>query len=321
MCPLSICPLCGRGVHGTIVRVDDQHAIDEVACNTCGTFRVSDAAKHALEGAYWTDRRWMLSGVTRRASDNGSPLELRSDNLEEFARFAQVPATPFEAMDGMMRLISTRVRDIVGRCVLDIDHDYPLTYSAGPHEFTHVMVLLESRGLIGRVGNAAREGRVEIALGLDGWSEIDRLRRTSPNSDQAFVAMSFDDDMRSLFSDAIKPALEATGYQPFRVDNRPHNEKIDDRIVAEIRQSGLVVADFTRQKNGVYWESGFAQGLGIPVIRTCNSDDLKANKLHFDTRQYLHVEWASEAELRQKLELHIRATIPGRATAKRRGRA
>jgi len=133
--------------------------------------------------------------------------------------------------------------------------------------------------------------------------------------------MSFDDDMQPLFTDAIKPALEATGYQPFRVDNRPHNEKIDDRIVAEIRQSGLLVADFTRQKNGVYWEAGFAQGLGIPVIRTCHLDDLKANKLHFDTRQYLHVDWTTEAELRQKLELHIRATIPGRATAKRRGPA
>jgi hypothetical protein len=43
----------------------------------------------------------------------------------------------------------------------------------------------------------------------------------------------------------------------------------------------LLVADFTGQRGGVYWEAGFAQGLGIPVIRTCKSDELW--KLHFDT--------------------------------------
>jgi len=49
-----------------------------------------------------------------------------------------------------------------------------------------------------------------------------------------------------------------------------------------------------------------------------NSAELKL--LHFDTRQYLHFGWSTHAELRERLELHIRATIPGRATAKRRGK-
>jgi nucleoside 2-deoxyribosyltransferase len=83
--------------------------------------------------------------------------------------------------------------------------------------------------------------------------------------------MWFAEDMRPVYDRAIAPALDATGYTPFRVDLRPHNEKIDDRIVAEIRRSGLVVADFTGHRGGAYWEAGFAQGLGIPVIRTCRS--------------------------------------------------
>jgi nucleoside 2-deoxyribosyltransferase len=115
-----------------------------------------------------------------------------------------------------------------------------------------------------------------VQLTLRGWQQVQDLRSTSSNSDQAFVAMSFDDDIRPLFANAIAPALDSTGYAPFRVDGLLHNEKIDDRIVAEIRQSGLLVADFTQQKNGVYWEAGFAQGLGIPVIRTCHTDDIKS---------------------------------------------
>jgi len=63
-----------------------------------------------------------------------------------------------------------------------------------------------------------------------------------------------------------------------------HNEKIDDLIVAEIRKSGLVVADFTGDRGGVYFEAGYARGLGLPVIWPCRKDWLE--KLHFDTEHY-----------------------------------
>ena len=35
-----------------------------------------------------------------------------------------------------------------------------------------------------------------------------------------------------------------------------------DRIIAQIRASKFVVADFTRNRGGVYYEAGFALGLG-----------------------------------------------------------
>ena len=53
-----------------------------------------------------------------------------------------------------------------------------------------------------------------------------------------------------------------------------HSGKIDDRIIAEIRTAGLVVADFTGSRGGVYYEAGFASGLGIPVIWSCREDHL-----------------------------------------------
>jgi nucleoside 2-deoxyribosyltransferase len=68
------------------------------------------------------------------------------------------------------------------------------------------------------------------------------------------------------------------------------------------------VADFTLHKAGVYFESGFALGLGIPVIWTCREDELV--KTHFDTRQYNHVVWKDEQDLFEKLKRRIEATIP-----------
>jgi len=70
-----------------------------------------------------------------------------------------------------------------------------------------------------------------------------------------------------------------------------------------------VVADFTGSRPGVYFEAGFAMGLGIPVIWTCQHDDV--GKLHFDTRQYAHVCWDAAADMRTKLRNRIAATIPG----------
>jgi len=120
--------------------------------------------------------------------------------------------------------------------------------------------------------------------------------------------MWFHESTRDAFDVGIGPALEATGYRALRIDLVEHNEMVDDRIIAEIRRSGLVVADFTGQRHGVYFEAGLAMGEGVPVIRSCHDADVP--KLHFDTRQFNHVVWKEPRELREKLEARIRATMP-----------
>jgi hypothetical protein len=44
--------------------------------------------------------------------------------------------------------------------------------------------------------------------------------------------------------------------------------------MAEIRRSRFVVADYTGQRNGVYFEAGFGLGLGLVVIPTCRADEV-----------------------------------------------
>jgi nucleoside 2-deoxyribosyltransferase len=127
---------------------------------------------------------------------------------------------------------------------------------------------------------------------------------------QAFVATWFHTDLDDVWENGLKPALQETGYEPLRIDRIEHNEKIDDRIIAEIRNSGLLVADFTGHRGGVYFEAGFAMGLGMPIIRTCRDTDIK--ELHFDTRQYGHVVWTDVSDLKEKLINRINATLPNK---------
>ena len=129
--------------------------------------------------------------------------------------------------------------------------------------------------------------------------------------------MWFDKSMDEAYGSGIRPAIEKAGYRPVRIDEKPHNKKIDDEIIAEIRRSRFVVADFTEgeegTRGGVYYEAGFAHGLNIPVIFTCRKDSLE--RVHFDTRQYNHVVWEDFNHLRESLVQRISAVIgdgPGR---------
>ena len=131
------------------------------------------------------------------------------------------------------------------------------------------------------------DGDLSNRLTPEGWEKVDQLRKVQTDSSQAFVAMWFDDAMDQAWKEGSKPALVATGFRPLRVDLEEHNEKIDDYIIAQIRRSGLLIADFTGHRGGVYFEAGFALELGIPVIWTCREPDL--GESHFDTRQYNHV--------------------------------
>lgn len=114
-----------------------------------------------------------------------------------------------------------------------------------------------------------------------GVKQLEELKTKAVNSEQAFVAMWFGESVGEAYEKGIKPAIRDSGYSPLRIDEKEHNNKIDDEIIREIRRSRFVVCDFTcgliehegertaLPRDGVYYEAGFAQGLGIPVIWMC----------------------------------------------------
>jgi nucleoside 2-deoxyribosyltransferase len=68
-----------------------------------------------------------------------------------------------------------------------------------------------------------------------------------------------------------------------------------------------LVADYTNVNNGVYFEAGFAVGLGIPVIGTCRSNHF--DKIHFDIKHINTIKWVSPAQLASDLAKRIAAVI------------
>lgn len=181
-------------------------------------------------------------------------------------------------------------------------------------ERAEIVRLLHQQELINTAGDY-------ITLMPAGVRKLEESQNSRTNSSQAFVAMWFDPSMEDVFQNGFAKAIQGAGFRPLRIDKKEHTNKIDDEIVAEIRRSRFIVADFTSDtlqvdgkkhavaRGGVYFEAGFAMGLGIPVIWCCRKDLI--DYVHFDTRQFAHVIWETPQQLEQGLLNRIRAVIPG----------
>ena len=179
-----------------------------------------------------------------------------------------------------------------------------ISWSLNWEEFFYLIdvVLLQTRRLVSSVMVTTQ--RAGYSITPAGYAHLEELKQRPTDSQIGFCAMWFDPAMDVLWSAAIEPAISEAGYQPKRIDKHEHVNKIDDEIVAMLRRSKFVVSDFTGQRGGVYFEAGFAMGLGLPVIWACNKDHLK--DLHFDTRQYNFLLWEGGREADIKLPLRDR---------------
>lgn len=82
----------------------------------------------------------------------------------------------------------------------------------------------------------------------------------------AFVVMQFSDDYSALFNEVIDPVCTDFGYQVLRGDNVYTNGLIIEDITRSIRECSIVIADITPNNANVYYELGFAHGIGKPAI-------------------------------------------------------
>ena len=94
-----------------------------------------------------------------------------------------------------------------------------------------------------------------------------------------FVVMQFTDEFNALYKEVIKPTCEAYGYEVLRGDDFYSSGLIIEDISRSIREATLIIADITPNNANVFYEVGFAHGIGKPTILL---SDRKRDKLPFD---------------------------------------
>ncbi len=135
-------------------------------------------------------------------------------------------------------------------------------------------------------------------LTLDGWERYEAEKRGQVEGNYGFIAMKFNDEILDSFvRDVIKPCIkDALGYDLVEMRDVTRAGIIDNIMRAQIRDAAFVLVELTHDNPGAYWEGGYAEGLGKPVIYLCEGGKFKNAKTHFDTNHCTTVCWVKDDE-------------------------
>lgn len=306
----SECPLCDTSAYSG---KDPTTNVLTIVCPTCGRFHLSGDTAGMLMDLKQKRRQelYKLSHEFRKMSERvvGKSKILTfptysSNDILKILDYSN-PSVQ-EKLNALLRYLGSASEFPGDSAVFDCTNDYAVIGAKNSQEAGFFLESLAEQELVLLHQPYTLTTETPAKISAKGWIELDRIAQSGNESFNTFIAMWFDpsrDESEKAISDAILDA----GYNPIRIDRLEHLNKIDDEIIAQIRQSRFLVADFTGQRNGVYFEAGFMLGLGRPVIWVCDRADL-AN-VHFDTRQYNTIDYTDADSLKKRLQLRIVANL------------
>lgn len=306
------CPICGQDAN--CEQVQSHHTVHKYSECACGSFFVD---RRVIDPSLRCKR---LSALLRERHLQGlpTPVILYSDAQKPETSLGPV-VRPSELLARWPRTVPERIDRVL--CNLSMDQSHPGEgIKLGPEEHANSLCFASQKSERSYYLKAlVKYGWVEpfdgrYRLTPEGWQRVSELvggaeRRRNP----AFVAMSFGGDntedqakMKDRFDKVIRPACyDACGWNAERVDTREHNDSIIDRVVEMIRVAPFVIADLSDENHGVYYEAGYARGLGGTVIYLVHEDC----RVHFDVSGVSQVRWRTDEELRERLGNRILGTM------------
>jgi hypothetical protein len=289
----DICLICGsKGVEATIVQANGQ----EQSCPACGHFVVSNDAKKLLGESNAEHILRKIRGYVWGKSSPQSYATIDSNFVNSL--FESPLPTVSERAEILLKIVYQKTTYLGEKINLNRIEFTGITYSQLDNEVRFLADLLASKGLV-EIFKVTTD--FSVSLTPAGYAFIeDHSRSLRSDGETAFVAMWFSECMEIPYKTAIKVAIERCNYLPIRIDEVPHHDRIDDRILRAINECKFLVADLTGQRGGVYFEAGYALALRKPVIWTCKDTDFE--NIHFDVRQYNCIKWSNESDLLDQLE-------------------
>jgi len=118
-----------------------------------------------------------------------------------------------------------------------------------------------------------------------------------------FVLMPFEKSFDDLYNFGIKQTCAELGTYCERVDEQIFSERILDRVYNQISKADILVADMSDRNPNVFYEVGYAHGIGKNVILLTK----KADDIPFDLKHFPHIVYDGEItklseKLRKKVE-------------------
>jgi hypothetical protein len=305
------CPVCGSPAN--VERIAGQPTQAIVDCSRCGDFVTGDALADNLGRLLKDEKQRALASHRIRKLQKQGRANLSQAFFESIQ--GQSLPTPAELCDNFLLWLADEMDGWVGKIVgtgkqisdPDILAEIGAIEAGGARWAADALIdaKLANLQFIGAT-NQFRAG-----LTPTGWNRVEELQRAHIASRFAFFARKFaNDDLDRVFAECLQPAVKQTGYDLRTVTQRAGH--IDAIIEDEIRRCRFLIADLSDDNAGAYWEAGFAEGLGKPVIYVCRH----GVKTHFDTDHRHTVRWdlAKLEETATHLKAVVRNTLLGDAT-------
>ncbi len=281
-----------------------------IDCPTCGKYGISGRVGTLLHNQAKAGSFEFIGppGSRKRANlsaylyENPETL-LTTSNIEQLAA---IPTPGFsQRRIKLLRAIEKESESLGDVVEVDVNSWRSRAWCKSANEVITLIQYLEKEELIVEPGSAGEKCLVQLLQ--KGWQLLESLDAPNRESQQGFVAMSFSPEMLAIYESHIAPAIRAAGYDSLHVGKVEFTGDIIEEIMRQVRRSRFIVADFTEQKHGVYWEAGFALGMGLPVLWTCRQEFV--GKCHFDTNHFNHIVWTQPDELAIALTRRIEAMI------------
>lgn len=130
---------------------------------------------------------------------------------------------------------------------------------------------------------------------------------------RCFVIQPFDGaKFDKRYDDVFKPAIEAAGLEPYRVDRDPSVEVPIDDINAGIAAAAACLADITTDNPNVWFELGVAISTGRPVVLICSNE--RDSRFPFDVQHRSILKYSTESSsdfdrLRESVTTRLKAQL------------
>ncbi len=299
------CPLCKSEASYTVEKMEGH--THHFECRVCGMFETSDYGCDPTTDPQSPDINYgKISAWTRQEHEAGRRAAVTKMRLSN-------PPKIFDSLSAESKIIRAlqviaRKWPVPGTNLRLSPVDWPLFCDSGLEECRWIMQALFERELIfGKfVGMGAGGFNVNTPLTAKAWAELEAAKTKHQQHNLCFVAMRFLPEFAPLFA-AMERACHRAGYECKRVDTDPHADHIDNRLIDMLNRCRFVIADFTEDSRNVYFEAGYARGMGKSVIWTRRATQVVA----FDTNQFYFIDWQDSdwAKFEFELETSIGAVV------------
>jgi hypothetical protein len=301
--PRDVCPVCWNRVGGTSRRAGDNGPIILFDCELCGVFGVASGLIQSHDqlsteiDRLTAPKRAVLIQTIRRATHvpNSETYILTLKELSAILTEGRLPS-PSEQATNIIRYIGDHVTK-AGLPLLDLPLGFATDIGAiNLERAAKVLEQLIERGVV--------SGMVQYPLGMDplideldltleGWAQYEDERRGRYFGKYGFVALQFDDAILDPFlKDHVKPGVkQRLGYDLVDLRELAQPGIIDNLMRIKIRDAAFVLIDLTHDNRNAFWEAGFAEGLGKPVLYICERKVFSARARPFNTSHLTAVLW------------------------------